>query len=216
VEEIMGKNQLVLAAIDLEAGTDLALDTAIGMASAATSTQLVVLHVFEPLVGMEFDALTGVDPKKKIETIRSRTEAALHRFADTHPQARLPAADIHVTIGRPADEIVWAAAHFDVEAVVLASHGRRGLNRLLLGSVAEKVVRLAGCPVIVARAKHHDPRAKLPDIEPLCEDCAKVRAETLGGKLWCERHATHHGRAHTYSSAGRVEAPPAWGAATGS
>jgi nucleotide-binding universal stress UspA family protein len=214
-EMVMSKHPLLLVAVDLEVGTDLALDIALGMASAAPATDLIVLHVFEPLIGFEFDSLTGVDPTKKIEIVKKRVEDAYARFGEARPGARLPHAEVHVTLGRPANEIVWVAAHFDVEAIVVGSHGRRRFGRLLLGSVAEKVVRLAGCPVVVARPKNHDPKAKVPEIEPLCDDCAEVRARTSGKELWCARHSEHHVRAHTYSSAGRTEGPTAWEATTG-
>jgi nucleotide-binding universal stress UspA family protein len=212
----MSKHMRVLVGVDLEAGTDLALATAIGMASATPSMNLIVLHVFDALGSVDFGAWGPPGPPERIAGLKARTEQALAKFTAQNPAARVPSAEIHVSVGQAASEIVWAAAHFDVDAVVLASHGRRGLNRLLLGSVAEKVVRLAGCPVTVAREKKHDPRAKLTEIEPLCNDCAHVREQSAGQKLWCERHSMHHPRAHTYSSAGRTESPPSWGATTGS
>ena len=49
-------------------------------------------------------------------------------------------------------EIVKAATDLDVDLIVLASHGRSGISHLLLGSVAEKVVRLAPCPVFTVKA----------------------------------------------------------------
>jgi len=212
----MPRNPRILVAVDLEINTDLALEKAISMASAAPNTDLVVLHVFEPFVGFEFDSLNGIDPQKKVDIVKGRTEDALKAFSKAHADARIPSTEVNVTLGRPANEIVWVAAHYDVDAIVLASHGRRGLTRMLLGSVAEKVVRLAGCEVVIARPKNHDPRLKMVEIEPLCEECAKVRADSAGANLWCERHSEHHFRAHTYSSAGRTESPSAWGAMTGS
>jgi len=215
LEEVMSHPPRILVAVDLEAHTDLAIDTAVTMASQAPDTSLIVLHVFEPLVQFEFDKLINVEPAQKIDAVGKRVSDALQKYGATHPGARLPNAEVHVTLGRPANEIVWAAAHFDVEAIVLASHGRRGVTRMLLGSIAEKVVRLAGCPVIVAKPKDHDPTAKAAEIEPLCPQCADVRFASRGAKLWCERHSQHHHRAHTYSSAGRVDAPSAATASTG-
>jgi nucleotide-binding universal stress UspA family protein len=212
----MPRNPRILVAVDLEANTDFALEKAITLASASPNMDLVVLHVFEPFVGFEFDALNGIDPKAKIEIVRQRAEAALGAFSKQHPGLRVPATEVNVTLGRPANEIVWVAAHYDVEAIVVASHSRRGFTRMLLGSVAEKVVRLAGCEVIVARPKNHDAKLKMVEIEPLCEECAKVREQSAGASLWCERHASHHFRAHTYSSSDRSDPPSAWGTMTGS
>jgi nucleotide-binding universal stress UspA family protein len=58
-----------------------------------------------------------------------------------------------VTPGSPADEIVRFARERATDVVVLGSHGRAGLARLLLGSVAERVVREAPCPVLVIRRR---------------------------------------------------------------
>ena len=110
---------------------------------------------------------------------------------------------MHTALGYAPDEIVWLAAHVDADLVVLSTHGRRGLKRLLLGSVAEKVVRLCGCPVLVVRDKQHHADWRVPEIEPVCPDCAKARATSNGRELWCDRHLVHHVRAHVYSTADR-------------
>ena len=55
-------------------------------------------------------------------------------------------------VGSPATEIVRAAKEWSADMIVLGSHGRKGVQRALLGSVAESVMRHAGCPVLVVRA----------------------------------------------------------------
>ena len=64
--------------------------------------------------------------------------------------------DVPVTIasrvGDPADEIVRHAARHSVDLIVVGTHGRTGVARLLLGSVADRVIRGAGCPVISVRS----------------------------------------------------------------
>ena len=59
--------------------------------------------------------------------------------------------DIVVVHGVPFHEIVETAKTQKVDLIVMGTHGRTGLQHVLLGSVAEKVVRLAPCPVLVAR-----------------------------------------------------------------
>jgi|HubBroStandDraft_6_1064221.scaffolds.fasta_scaffold460528_1 nucleotide-binding universal stress UspA family protein len=54
-------------------------------------------------------------------------------------------------VGKPGTEIVKAAEDWSADMIVIGSHGRGGLGRLLLGSVAEAVVRQASCPVLVVR-----------------------------------------------------------------
>ncbi len=57
----------------------------------------------------------------------------------------------HVEPGDPAEQIVRFASAHHVDALVLATRGRTGISRALLGSVAERVVRTAHCPVVVTR-----------------------------------------------------------------
>lgn len=61
--------------------------------------------------------------------------------------------DVHIEIayGDPGAEIASYAEKVDADLIVLPSHGRTGLKRLMIGSVAERVVRLAHCPVLVLR-----------------------------------------------------------------
>jgi nucleotide-binding universal stress UspA family protein len=54
-------------------------------------------------------------------------------------------------VGYPFDEIVLMAKHFDVDLIIIGSHGRGGLSRLLVGSTAERVVEHAPCPVLVVK-----------------------------------------------------------------
>ena len=56
-------------------------------------------------------------------------------------------------LGHPAEEIVKAEHEFAIDLVVMATHGRTGLTHLVLGSVAERVVRESSCPVLTIRPK---------------------------------------------------------------
>ena len=58
-----------------------------------------------------------------------------------------------MAVGAPWEEIVRAAEKEGVDLIVMGTHGRRGLDRLLLGSVANKVIRTANCPVLTVREK---------------------------------------------------------------
>ena len=57
----------------------------------------------------------------------------------------------HCVIGTPEEEIVSFASENDCELIVMASHGRTGLSRLLMGSIAESVMRKASCPVLIVK-----------------------------------------------------------------
>lgn len=61
--------------------------------------------------------------------------------------------EAEVARGQPADAIIQFAQERDVDLIVMGTHGRSGLQHVLLGSVAEKVVRHAPCPVLTVRYK---------------------------------------------------------------
>jgi nucleotide-binding universal stress UspA family protein len=66
------------------------------------------------------------------------------------------------TAGHPADEIVRYAAGHAIDLVVMGTHGRTGVSRLLLGSVAERVLCTAPCPVLVVPARGHTHTDSVP------------------------------------------------------
>ncbi|MFB6170878.1 MAG: universal stress protein [Haloarculaceae archaeon] len=88
-------------------------------------------------------------------------EEASEQAEELHADAQARAAESgvelsHATeLGRPARTIVEYAEEHDVDHVVIGSHGRTGVSRVLLGSVAETVVRRAPCPVTVIRYSSH-------------------------------------------------------------
>jgi universal stress protein family protein len=103
---------------------------------------------------------------------------------------------LHVRIGSPDVEIAQLASDVAADWVVVGTHNHTGLERLLLGSVAASLVRNAPCPVLVCRPKSVPTWQR---IAPPCADCRAVQETTGRTTLWCERHAQHHPRAHTYS-----------------
>jgi nucleotide-binding universal stress UspA family protein len=62
---------------------------------------------------------------------------------------------MHVT-GKPFLEIVRAAQEEDIDLIVMGTHGRTGLRHMLIGSTAEKVVRMAPCPVLTVKHPEHE------------------------------------------------------------
>jgi nucleotide-binding universal stress UspA family protein len=64
--------------------------------------------------------------------------------------------DVHVTSGRPADEIVNLAKRLETDLIIMATHGYIGVMHMVMGSTSEEVVRKAPCPVLVVREKEHE------------------------------------------------------------
>lgn len=78
--------------------------------------------------------------------------------------------ELHIAVGHPVEHILdFASADGPPDLIVLSTHGEKGLKRLLLGSVTEKVVRMAPCPVFVARSFGKTLVAPVPYPEPLME-----------------------------------------------
>lgn len=136
------KNTVVVP-IDFSEECFAALDTARELVSLPT--QVHVVHVLQELaVGEIGEMWRTIDDESR----RQHTENALReRLAKTS----VPEAQLHILFGDPGSEITELAQKLHADLVVLTSHGRTGLRRLLIGSVAERVVRLAHCPVLVLR-----------------------------------------------------------------
>lgn len=138
----------VLVAIDDSPMSDRALDHALETFPDATVT---VLHVIDP-VGSVSAAEGGgiVIAEQWYQNAEERAESicaeAVKRVGE-----REPPVETAVEVGRPARTIVDYSDEHDVDHIVMGSHGRKGLDRLLTGSVAEHVVRHASVPVTVVR-----------------------------------------------------------------
>ena len=105
---------------------------------------------------------------------------------------------VHVTHGDPAGEILALAEDVQADLILVGTHGRQGLKRLLMGSVAEQVVRNATCPVLVMRPRRYDVHPELAP-EPACPECVKMREASGGAEWWCEPHRKPWTRPHRYS-----------------
>lgn len=98
----------------------------------------------------------------------------------------------HLALGSAWKQILQVAIDVQADVVAVGTHGRHGLKRLVLGSVAEAVVRKASCPVFVVRPKDYHAFVP-PEIEPPCPDCVRLQRESGGVTLWCERHRRDEG-----------------------
>lgn len=138
----------VLVAVDDSPMADRAIDHAIETFPDAT---LTLLHVIDPVGSVNASEGGGiVIAEQWYENAESRAEAVCEAAADRAAEHGVEA-QTAIEVGRPAKTIVAYASDHDVDHVVMGSHGRKGLDRLLTGSVAEHVVRHASVPVTVVR-----------------------------------------------------------------
>jgi nucleotide-binding universal stress UspA family protein len=192
----MEATKKIVVGVDTTEIGALALARALEVAAASPRAEVHAIRVIEPVV----DPLVDLMPSaaEEVERLKADTFAAVQKMIAAAGDLRVAAVVAHTAVGAPARSIVALAAELDADLIVVGTHGRRGFRRALLGSVAEEVVRTAGCPVYCVRAKEHAAEARVPAIEPLCEDCANTRFETKNEQLWCTRHTAHHPRAHVY------------------
>lgn len=196
-------NRIVLvAAIDATPNADQVIATASALGSSLPGTELHVLHVVE---SVPRDAEVGAPAFPTTTEILERARTLLDLQVQVASQRFRGKIVGHIAAGTPWREIVQFAANVAADLVVVGTHDRKGLKRLVLGSVAEQVVRSAGCAVLVARARDYH-AGLVPEIEPPCPQCLEVQRATNGDKLWCSQHATPHphGRLH-------YETPPTFG-----
>lgn len=135
--------QRVVAPVDFSDDSFAALDVALQV--AASPSEVHVVHVLQDMAPLEAGEVWGI-PNPQVRILHV-TQALKDRLAD----ARYAGVHIEVMMGEPAHAITSYAQDANAELIVIPSHGRTGLTRLLIGSVAERVVRLAHCPVLVLR-----------------------------------------------------------------
>lgn len=115
---------------------------------------LVLAHVVEPVRYPE----SVIIPPEMEEANRERLKlarAALAKFVKQQVPSGITTETV-TRLGHPFSEINTAAKDCDVDLIVIATHGHTGLKHLFLGSTAERVVRLAPCPVLTVREREHE------------------------------------------------------------
>ena len=140
----------ICCAIDFSDGARAALDQAIALARH-NDAELVLLHIFQPPVTTLMAEPMFSSPNVMVELERDLA-AELERWRTRAQDAGVARASSEVVIaGSIHHGITDFASQHGCDAIVIGTHGRGGLSRLLLGSVAEHVVRHAGVPVVVVR-----------------------------------------------------------------
>jgi nucleotide-binding universal stress UspA family protein len=136
----------ILAAVDFSPPSREAMSTAAAL-TAESDAALTVAYFWQiPLIGAELPL-----PGQYIEDLRISGEQQLAAWVtDARELAGKPVASAF-GMGEPWNEIVMLLKRDAYDLVVLGTHGRTGLKHVLLGSVAEKVVRHAPCAVLVVR-----------------------------------------------------------------
>ena len=197
---------LILVEIDFSENGPSVLESAVDLASATPDAELHLVHAFGPAVLAEqlrwFPELSDVTSIEDSDA----AAAALYRISASIP-LRDTRVCAHVGEGNPTTVIAELADDIEADLVVVGNHDRPGMNRSVFGSVAEKLVRMAPCPVLVIRSK------SIPSSEPIappCPACEASKRLTWGAHLRCLDHAPgylRNGTQHPTPSTVDLEAP---------
>ena len=138
----LSKDRIVVP-IDFSDESFAAIDTALEIAN--TPSGVHIIHVLGELSPAEPGLVWGTidhDSRTRRVTKAVRERLADHKYDDIQ---------VNIAFGDPGHSITEFAHEIGAELVVMPSHGRSGIGRLLIGSVTERTIRLAHCPVMVLR-----------------------------------------------------------------
>jgi nucleotide-binding universal stress UspA family protein len=142
----MKRIRQILYATDFSATSRRALDTALVLARSQDA-KLTIVHVIAPIVLVPEQYLDPVTMDQLQKQSRQWSTRQLTSLGTRAKKAGVKAS-VLLREGDAADQIVRACRSTKSDLIVMGTHGRRGLQRFLLGSVAERVVATAPCPVV--------------------------------------------------------------------
>lgn len=145
--------QRILVPVDGSATSGRALQEAIKL--AAGDTRLRLVHVIEEVYPLDIEGYAYIDHVALQEAVRHTGERVLAQAAEEAQRLKVAAETVLLEAGseRVADVIDGAARDWPADLIVIGTHGRSGLSRLLLGSVAEGVARGTSVPVLLVRGE---------------------------------------------------------------
>jgi len=143
----------ILYATDYSKASARALDEAVALAKQ-NGAELLVLHVIDPVSAyVTGEDIGGAELYMKLEeTTKQEAESSMKKLMDKLSKLKLNAKSLLLR-GTAHDQIVRAAKSRRANLIVIGTHGRTGLSKLLMGSVANQIVSRAHCPVLTVRGK---------------------------------------------------------------
>jgi nucleotide-binding universal stress UspA family protein len=137
----------ILVATDFSESSTAAVDMAVALATSFNA-ELTLLHAWEISVYPYMEYVLG--PPDLMRDVEAAAARALEESLQTLKR-RAPWAKSALRVGTPWRQILDAQRALRADLIVMGTHGRRGINHALLGSVAEKVVRFSEVPVLTVR-----------------------------------------------------------------
>lgn len=130
------------------------------------NAELYLLHVVRPVIIGYPEYAVPDSVNEFYGELREHAEEQLREFAKVHTEGGVRAM-VAVEEGVTTESILDFARENSVDMIVMGTHGRRGFQRLTLGSVTERVLRRAGCPVLAVRRPAHDFVQPGSNVEPV-------------------------------------------------
>ena len=149
----------ILIATDFSPVSEAALEEAARLTRESGAT-LCVLHVYENPAVVAVPYVPAESYLESLVAARTRAESRMQRLLSRGALRDLPVRAV-VAKGLPGTQIVETAMRERAELIVMGTHGRRGVSRLLMGSVAAMVIATAPCPVLTVRGARRE-AAKIP------------------------------------------------------
>lgn len=142
----------IMSPTDFSKPSELALEVAIELAGHFSS-QLLLVHTLAPLsTAPTMTGHSGISFSEIMNEIRTSTENLLNHMVENKIPSSVQAQP-RMLEGLPAEEIVRCAKEENVDLIVISSHGKSGWKRLMFGSVTDKVMRIAECPVLIVNPR---------------------------------------------------------------
>lgn len=177
------RSKQMVVAYDYSAHSEAACDYAITLACKEGGIVLHFVVALDPKHGAASVPVDGKVDFAYAERVQKHLAEQLRNLFAARQSEHEINFFVHSRIGAPADQILNLAADVAADQIVIGSHGRTGVERFFLGSVSERVVREAKCPVVVMREKTYHP-VELMKVTEVPE------------------HAHHYAQPHRYSYTG--------------
>ncbi|HEX2678077.1 MAG TPA: universal stress protein [Polyangiales bacterium] len=183
--------RILLVALAFDETGESALMEGGRLCEASPGSELHVVHVLPESASVNELLAIDVRLSGAPDEIRRRVELmwATHRCSVV----------AHVHHGRAATDILQTAADLHADLIIVGTHRRAGLERLVVGSVAQQVIQHAPCPVLVAVPRTDANARESNEVEAACPDCLAARAsDGARANYWCERHERGYLQPHVY------------------
>ena len=157
----------ILIALDYDPSAQKIAETGYAFAKSM-GAQVILLHVTSDYVyysSLDYSPILGYDSFSNLGALQTNTVEELHKAAEDYLETtkqHLGDTTIQTTVkdGDFGEVILETATELNVDIIVMGTHGRRGLDKILMGSVAEKVLRQSSIPLFIIPTKKEEEETK--------------------------------------------------------